>query len=81
MKTFFKTLILLIFCISCENNKTIQSNFNYDIVPVPKEIIPNPNGKGLIFQNKIHFTIANPEIEFAVPSHAELSGPDKSPAQ
>ena len=62
MKTFFKTLILLIFCISCENNKTIQSNFNYDIVPVPKEIIPNPNGKGLIFQNNIHFTIANPEI-------------------
>ena len=26
-------------------------------------------------------TIINPEIEFAVPSHAELSGPDKSSAQ
>ena len=26
-------------------------------------------------------TIINPETEFAVPNHAELSGPDKSPAQ
>ena len=26
-------------------------------------------------------TITSPEIELAVPNHAELSGPDKSPAQ
>ena len=62
MKTFFKIFILLIFCISCENNKAIQSSLNYDIVPVPKEITSNPNGKGLTFQNKIHFSIANSEI-------------------
>ena len=62
MKTLFKIFLFIIFCISCENHNAIQSNFNYDIVPVPKEIKPNPKGKGIIFQNKIHFSIANSEI-------------------
>ena len=71
MKTFFKIFTLLIFCISCENNKAIQSSLNYDIVPVPKEITSNPNGKGLTFQNKIHFSIANSTILIALSTPAQ----------